>query len=92
MATDLDLLPIYDPILRGRPDLINDVWGDALSRNMDTLISYFGQFGFMLPNLTTSQRDEIQFPQNGQLMYNTTIDSPQFYQESSGTWRTLTFT
>jgi len=92
MSVDFDLLPVYDPILRNRPDLLSDVWRDILSTNMDTLISYVGQFGFKLPNLTTIQINQIQFPTNGQLLYNTTVDAPQFYQSSSSSWRTITFT
>lgn len=92
MATDFDLLPVYDAILKDKSDLLSDVWRDILSRNMDTLISYITQFGFNLPNLTTTQRNEIQSPNNGQLIYNITIDAPQFYQVSSSSWRTISFT
>lgn len=91
MATDFDLLPFYDPILKNRPDLISDIWMGAFSRMNDTLVSFMGQFGFFIPNLTTSQRDEIQDPVNGQLIYNTTDDAPQFYQSSSSSWRTILF-
>lgn len=92
MATDFDLLPVYDPILKGKTGIISDVWRDTLSRNMDTLTSYMTQFGFNLPNLTTTQRNQIQSPNNGQLIYNTTVDAPQFYQVSSSSWRTISFT
>lgn len=91
MSTDFDLLPIYDPILKDRNDILSDVWVGAFSRMMETLISFMGQFGFFLPNLTTAQRDEIQQPINGQLIYNTTVDAPQFYQSSSSSWRTVLF-
>ena len=92
MATDFDLLPTYDPILKNKPDLLSDIWRDILSRNMDNLISYITQYGFNLPNLTTTQRNEIQSPNNGQMIYNTTVDAPQFYQVSSSSWRTISFT
>lgn len=92
MSNDFDLLPLYDPILKNRQDTLSDVWVGSLATFMDTLISYIGQFGFKLPNLTSDQRDEIQSPENGQLIYNTTVDAPQFYQISTSSWRTISFT
>ena len=92
MANDFDLLPLYDPILKNKQDILSDVWVGSLATMMDTLISYLGQFGFKLPNLTTTQRDEIQSPENGQLIYNITVDAPQFYQNSTTSWRTISFT
>lgn len=92
MSNDFDLLPLYDPILRDKSDLLSDVWIGSLSFLMDNLISYIGQYGFKLPNLTTAQRDQVQIPINGQLIYNTTVDAPQFYQTSSSSWKTIMFT
>jgi hypothetical protein len=83
---------LYDPVLKDRPELLSDVWIGSLSVMIDTLIGYIGQYGFKLPNLTQEQINQIQFPINGQLIYNTTVDAPQFYQISSSSWRTITFT
>jgi hypothetical protein len=92
MSVDFDLFPLYDPIIKNKQDLLSDIWVGSLSTMMDTLISYIGQYGFKLPNLTTTQVNQIQLPVNGQLIYNTTVDAPQFYQSSSSSWRTITFT
>lgn len=92
MANDFDLLPLYDPILRNKNDILSDVWIGSLATLIDTLISYISQYGFKLPNLTTLQRDQIQSPTNGQLIYNITSNAPQFYQSSTNSWRTISFT
>lgn len=101
MAVDLDGLPYYDPITKFKPDLLSDVWVGALSRMVDTLATYLSQNGSFTPRLTTLQRDEIQSPQEGQLIYTTDIiASPtrtgglQVWQVKAnvGAWRTITTT
>jgi hypothetical protein len=91
-TASIDQFPYYDPLLKGKEDKMGDVWIAALSYFIDTLNSYITPFGFIIPNLTTAQRDTIQSPLNGQLIYNITVDAPQFYQSSSNSWRTITFT
>lgn len=92
MALDFDNFPVYDPVTKIRPDLLSDIWADALATFIQTLSGYLTQYGILPPNLTTAQRDEIQAPQNGQWIYNVTVDAPQFWQESTMSWRTVTFT
>ena len=92
MPNDIDIPPLYDPLTREDKDHLNDIWLDWFATFYQTLISYFSQFGFFLPELTTAQRDSIQNPQNGQLIYNTTLDAPQFFQASSQSWYTIMFT
>jgi hypothetical protein len=92
MATDFDQFPIYDPLIKEGTTLMSDVWVDFFATFFQTLIGYITQYGINPPNLTTTQRNTIINPQNGQIIYNTTVDAPQFYQTSSGTWRTYTFT
>lgn len=91
MPTDIDGLPLYDRIMNNSGYLSN-IWCSSLSTLIDTLTGYLSQNGIFLPNLTTIQRNQIQNPQNGQLIYNTTVDAPQFYQISSASWRTISFT
>ena len=94
MSVDFDLLPVYDPILRNKSDLMSDVWVGSLSTLMDTLISYIGQSGFKTPNLTTEQRDEIKSPLLGQLIYNTSTNELEVWQIKAGIslWRAITTT
>lgn len=92
MAADFDLFPFYDPLLKSGANRMSDTWVGALSTFIQTLTGYLSQYGIFTPNLTTTERDTIKSPINGQFIYNTTIDKPQFFQASSNSWRTLTFT
>lgn len=86
IATGFDLPPINDPITKIRPDMLSDIWRGYLSILIDTLQNFLSQYGIFPPNLTMAQRDSIQSPQNGQMIFNTTADSMQYYKVSSGTW------
>lgn len=90
-ARSFDEFPVRDPIVK-KEGLLTDVWLGSFSAMYQTLIYYITENGITPPNLTTLQRDAITSPQNGQMIYNTTIDAPQFYQISSKSWRTYTFT
>ena len=94
MALDFDQLPFYDPLLKSGSNKMSEVWIGAFSTFYQTLIGYLSQNGMFLPLLTGAQRDEIQSPVNGQWIYNTDtdVDAPQFYQLSSASWRTISFT
>lgn len=84
MATNLDLLPLYDAITQKSKDHLSYVWRDAMATYHQTLISYLTQFGIFLPQLTTAQRDSIQSPVNGQMIYNTTLNTAQYFK--AGIW------
>jgi hypothetical protein len=86
MANDFDLPPLYDEVTKLKPDYLSDVWVSWFSTFLDDLKSYISQFGLIPPTLTTTQRNSIQSPQNGQTIYNITEDSAQYYQVSSGSW------
>ena len=86
MANDFDLPPLYDELTKLKPDYLSDVWVSWWSTFLDDLKSYISQYGLLPPNLTTAQRDTIQSPQNGQTIYNITIDSLQYYKVSTATW------
>jgi hypothetical protein len=90
-ARSFDEFPLKDPIAK-KDGRLSDLWVGSLSSFYQTLIYYITAFGITPPNLTTAQRNTITAPQNGQMIYNTTIDAPQFYQVSSKSWRTMTFT
>lgn len=88
----IDQLPYYDPLIKSTSYKMSDVWIAELSAFIDTLNGYITQFGFVPPNLNQTQVNSIQSPANGQLLYNTTVDAPQFWQASSKSWRTISFT
>lgn len=63
---------------------MSEVWIAAMSAFIETLNGYLSDFGMFMPQLTTAQRDTIQAPVNGQLIYNTTLGSAQYFK--TGTW------
>ena len=60
------------------------IWIDWISTLYQLFIAAYSQYGFFLPQLTTTQRNTIQSPVNGQMIYNTTIGSAQYYK--AGVW------
>jgi len=84
MALDLDLFPLYDPLTLKSKDQMSAVWRDALATYHQTLTGYLSQFGMFMPQLTTVQRDTIQSPVNGQMIYNTTLGTAQYFK--AGVW------
>ena len=86
-TASIDQFPYYDPLIKGKNDKMGEVWIAALSAHIDTLNGYITPFGFLAPQLTTAQRDSIQSPVNGQIIYNTTLDKFQGFQ--SGSWQNL---
>lgn len=88
MATDFDEFPIYDPIIKKDSEKLSDVWTSSFATLLQDLKGYLTSFGIFIPRVTTAQRDSIQSPQAGQMIYNTTIDAPQIFQ--GGVWKTFT--
>lgn len=90
MANDFDQFPTYDPLIKTGTNKMSDVWVDFMSTFYMNLIGYLTQNGILLPQLTTAQRNALQSPQNGQMIYNTTVNAPQIFQ--AGAWKTFTTT
>lgn len=90
MAQDFDQFPLYDPLIKSGTVNMSDIWTDFMSTFYMNLISYLGQNGVFVPKLTSSQRDGIKTPQAGQMIYNTSTNAPQIYQ--NGAWKTFTTT
>lgn len=90
---DFDVPPLYDPIMTQRSLNFSDIWVGYWSYFYQTLVSYITQNGFNLPNLTQSEINALQVQNlvNGQLLYNLTVDAPQFWQTSTQSWRTIMF-
>lgn len=100
MANDFDQFPLYEAISKSNGTM-TDVWIGALSFFYQNLIGYLTQFGILLPVVTTAQRDAIQSPQEGQMIYNSdaTPGPPrsaeiQVWQVKAGVgaWRVFTTT
>ena len=100
MANNFDQFPVYDHLTKPGEDKMSDVWVGAMTTFFENLVAYLSQYGIFIPQLTTEQRDSIQFteaqssvlrsPQNGQMIYNTTTGTFQGYQ--AGAWKTFTLT
>ena len=80
MAVNLDLPPVYDILTMGSKDYLSNVWRDAIASYHQNLIGYLSQFGIFLPQLTTDLRDTIQSPVPGQMIYNTTLGTAQYFK------------
>lgn len=101
MATEFDDPPVYDALTKNDNDYMSDGWILWISTFFQTLSEYLSQYGVFIPNLTTEQRNTIQSPQEGQLIYNTDrIPGPprvavlQVWQVKLdvGAWRDITTT
>ena len=90
MANDFDQFPLDDQLVKSGTTKMSDIWRDFISTFYMNLIGYLTQNGMLVPQLTTTQRNAIQSPQNGQMIYNTATQAPQIYQ--NGAWKTFTTT
>lgn len=83
MARDLDSFPTYDPVIKDKVYLSN-VWSDFMASFIDSLREYMSQHGFFVPRLTLAERDEIQDPQDGQMVFVSDISELQIWK--AGAW------
>lgn len=91
MALDIDGPPIYDPLVGGIPGLMSASWMSWFSAFTQTLTEFMGQNGIFIPKLTTAQRDDIQNPQLGQIIYNTTTNEYQGRKSIGGVEQWVNF-
>lgn len=71
MATSFDQPLIYSPISKKDTGELTYDWNHWFSTFFQTLIEYLSENGIFIPQMTTAQRDAIQSPVEGQLIYNT---------------------
>jgi len=86
MARSLDDFPTYDPIIKDKIYLSN-VWSDFLATFIESLQEYLTENGIFVPRLTTEQRNALKNIVNGQLIYNTTLEKFQGYENNA--WQNL---
>ncbi len=86
MARDFDDFPTYDPVIRDR-FYLSSVWSDFLATFVETLQEYLTQYGIFAPKVSDEQRDSLQSPVEGQIIYNTTTNKIQAFE--NGVWQNL---
>lgn len=87
MARDFDNFPTYDPVIKQGSTYLSGIWSDFIATFVETLQGYLSQNGIFVPRVTTAQRDALQNVINGQLIYNTTTNKFQGYE--NGAWTNL---
>lgn len=87
MANDIDQFPLYDSLVKSGGKM-SDQWVNSMATFQQNLTSYLTSSGIFIPTITTTQRDALTGPSNGQMIYNTTLGAPQIFQE--GIWKTFT--
>lgn len=75
MARDFDNFPTYDPVIKDKVYLSN-IWSDFIATFVESLREYLSSRGAFIPRMTLAQRDEIQDPQEGQMIYVTDANTP----------------
>ncbi len=88
MASDFDMFPVYDKVA-DKDGTLSPLWQDFMATFFQNLIGYLTQAGMLLPQMTTVQRDSFLNPQFGQIIYNTTDNTAQYYKNVGGitpTW------
>lgn len=88
MAIDFDQFPLEDALIRKDSREMSPVWNDFMGTFYQNLIGYLSQYGIFIPVVTSVQRDSIQSPVAGQMIYNSTTSAPQIFQ--AGAWKTFT--
>lgn len=84
MANNIDQLNYYDPLVQQKENRMSEVWIANFSAFIQTLQGYLTQYGMLIPQVTTSERNSIQSPVNGQMIYNTDTATAEYFK--AGVW------
>ena len=76
MARDLDNFPTYDPVIKAGTLNLSNVWADFMATFVETLVGYLSAGGIFVPRLTLAQRNLIQNPEEGQMIYVSDANTP----------------
>lgn len=80
VPVSFDQPPINEPITKTMPSRVSSPWELYFATQYQILTSFLGPFGIFAPPITTVQRDSIQSPVLGQIIYNTTTNTLQVWQ------------
>ncbi len=75
MSRDFDFFPTYDPLVKDQVYLSN-IWSDFMATFVESLREYLSSNGVFVPRLTLDQRNQIQSPQEGQMIYVSDSNTP----------------
>jgi hypothetical protein len=75
MARDFDFFPTYDPLVKEQVYLSN-VWSDFMATFVESLREYLSANGAFVPNISLEQRNLIQTPVEGQMIYVFDANTP----------------
>lgn len=75
MSRDFDDFPIYDLVIKDKVYLSN-LWSDFMATFVGSLREYLGSNGVFIPRLTVAQKNLIQDPQEGQMIYVSNSNTP----------------
>lgn len=76
MARDFDNFPTYDPVIKAGTLYLSSLWSDFMTTFIESLRDYLSQNGIFIPNMSLAERNQIQSPQEGQLIYVTDANTP----------------
>lgn len=75
MARNFDDFPTYDPVTRNG-NYLSGVWADFMATFVESLQEYLSSLGVFIPSMTVAQRNTIQNPVEGQLIYVSNANTP----------------
>ena len=75
MARDFDNFPTYDVLVENEIYL-SSIWADFIATFVESLQGYLCQNGIFVPSITLAQRDAIQVPVEGQMIYVSDANTP----------------
>ena len=75
MARDFDDFPIYDPLTQNG-EYLSSIWSGFMATFVESLQEYLSSLGMFVPSVTVAQRNTIQNPVEGQMIYVSNANTP----------------